>query len=80
LIIYFVFVIIKAKEGDVMLFNITIEEVVSSDFKIEANTYEEAIKLAKEKYNKGELVLEPGNVNSKQLGILNGNDYEWIEF
>ena len=39
-----------------------------------------AIKLAKEKYNKGELVLEPGNVNSKQLGIPNGNDYEWIEF
>lgn len=63
-----------------MLFNITIEEVVSSVFKIEANTYEEAIKLAKEKYNKGELVLEPGNVNSKQLGIPNGNDYEWIEF
>ena len=66
-----------------MLFELTIEEVVSETFIIEANTHEEAVNIAKEQYDKGELVLNPGNLLSKKLAITNdenADSIEWIDF
>ena len=74
-----VFIFCK-KEGNILIFNITIEEVISQNFNIEANTYNEAISIAKEKYNNGEYVLEPGNLLEKRIAVLNGKNCEWIEF
>ena len=43
-------------------FNVTVEERVSQDFVIQANSQEEAEKLARKLYKNGDLVLEPGNL------------------
>jgi hypothetical protein len=63
-------------------FKITIEETVSQEFEIEATSLEEAMELAEEQYNNGELVLEPGNLVCKQMQGEDENGYctEWCEF
>ena len=61
---------------------VTIEEAISQDFEIEAETSEDAMKIAEEKYNSGEFVLEPGNLSAKQMAITSPDDEvtEWSEF
>lgn len=54
-------------------FTVIIEETVSQDFDIEANSQEEAIKIARDKYRNGEFVLEPGNLELAQVMLYNGN-------
>lgn len=63
-------------------FKITIEEIVSQEFEIEAGSLEEAMELAEEQYNDGKLVLEPGNLVSKQMMGEDEDGYctEWCEF
>jgi hypothetical protein len=64
-------------------FIITIEEMVTEDFEVFAETEEEAVEIANEKYNSGEFVLEPGNLVSKQMEVHNVTDDEytdWFEF
>lgn len=63
-------------------FKITIEEMVSEDFEVEAETIEEAMKIAEDKYYNGEFVLEPGNLVCKQMMADDGEDdvTEWVEF
>jgi hypothetical protein len=64
-------------------FTITIEEMVSEDFEIEAETMEEAMDIAEEMYNNGDIVLEPGNLVSKQMmgeDTETGECTEWSEF
>ena len=64
-------------------FIITIEEMVTEDFEVLAETEEEAVEIATEKYNSGEFVLEPGKLVSKQMEIHNVTDGEytdWFEF
>lgn len=66
-----------------MKYYVTIEEMVSQRFKIDANSMEEAIKVAEEKYNKGELVLTPGVLVAKQMYAENESGTEateWMEF
>lgn len=41
---------------------ITIEETIVQDFEIEAESPEEAFEIAEKKYDAGEFVLEPGEV------------------
>lgn len=43
-------------------FNVTIEERVSQDFVIQADSQEEAEELARKLYKNGDLVLESGNL------------------
>ena len=43
-------------------FNVTIEERVSQDFVIQADSQEEAEELARKLYKNGDLVLEPVNL------------------
>lgn len=58
-------------------FCVVIEETVSDEFEIYADSKEDAIKKAVEKYKSGEFVLSPGNVESKKISL---GDDEWIEF
>lgn len=43
-------------------FLVTVEERVSQDFVIQADSQEEAEELARKLYKNGDLVLEPGNL------------------
>lgn len=64
-------------------FKITIEEMVSQVFEVKANSLEEAMEIAEEKYNDGEFVLEPGELVCKQMmgeDPKTGEATEWIEF
>lgn len=63
-------------------YTITIEEMISKDFEIEANTAEEAMALAEYRYRAGEYVLAPGNLVAKQMAISSPNNEptEWTEF
>ena len=64
-------------------YNITIEETVSQDFVVFADDDEEAKTIAIENYKNEKFVLEPGNLEAKQMQIRNLTDHEiteWIEF
>jgi len=62
-------------------FKIAIEEMISDTFEVEANSLDEAIEIAKEKYKNGEFVLESGNLVAKQMAVIEPNkETEWIEF
>lgn len=54
-----------------MIFSVTIEELISQDFKINANSIEEAVSIAKEKYDEGKFVLAPGTLIAKQIQVEN---------
>lgn len=58
-------------------FYVMIEETISEEFEIEAESKEDAIKKAIEKYKSCEFILCPGNIESKKISIDND---EWIEF
>lgn len=60
----------------------TIEEIVSQGFVVEATDAEEAMEIAKEKYNNGEFILTPGNPVTKQMAIAEPENEatEWCEF
>lgn len=62
-------------------YTITIEEMVSENFEVEAATAEEAMELAERKYRDGEFVLEPGNLVCTQMAITDPSDEatEWVE-
>lgn len=62
---------------------VTIEETLSQTFEVEANSAEEAMELARERYNSGEYVVETDNVTNRQMeGACeeNGEVTSWVEF
>lgn len=64
-------------------FEIIIEEVVSDTFLVKAKDYEEAMEIATKKYNDGEFVLEPGNLESRTMAardIETGEETSFIDF
>ncbi len=64
-------------------FKITIEEHISQSFNIEANDIEEAMKIAEDDYNNGFLVVEDGDVTTKQMMAEDeetDESTEWVEF
>lgn len=63
-------------------FKIAIEETCVQEFEISAETAEEAISIAKNKYKNGEIVLESGECQHKQIAITSpvSEDTVWIEF
>lgn len=62
-------------------FEITIEEMYVQSFDIMADSVFEAIELAEKMYKKGELVLEKGEVQHKQMAVTGGSmPSEWWEF
>lgn len=67
---------------DMAKYTVIIEEVVSEEFEIHANTEEEAQKIAADAYNNAEIVLAPGNLISKKMTVVShhGEFTEWREF
>lgn len=65
-----------------MKYTITIEETVTKDFEIEANSAEEAYETAEQKYKSGEFVLDPGDCQFRQIAITKPSEEatEWQEF
>ena len=65
-----------------MKYTITIEETVAKDFEVEADSAEEAYKIAERKYKAGEFVLDPGECQFRQIAVTAPNDEatEWKEF
>lgn len=65
-----------------MKYTITIEETCAKDFDINANSAEEAYKLVERKYKAGELVLDPGKCQFRQMAITKPStgSTEWREF
>ena len=64
-------------------FKITIEEVITDDFWVEAETMEEAMEIAQNNYYSGEFVLEPGSLVAKQMMATDRETEkttEWVEF
>lgn len=64
-----------------MKYTITIEETVTKDFDIEADSAEEAYETAEQKYKSGEFVLDPGECQFRQMAITNPSkeSTEWRE-
>lgn len=65
-----------------MKYTITIEETVTKDFEVEADSAEEAYETTEQKYELGEFVLDPGECQFKQIAITAPSDEatEWKEF
>lgn len=64
-------------------FEVVIEEIVSQSFYVKADSLEQAMEIAEEKYNNEEFVLEPGNINNKSMVAIDNETNEmteWIEF
>ena len=61
---------------------ITIEEMISQTFNVEANSLEEALEIAEHNYKTGKFVLAPGNLACKQIcgEDENGDCVDWYEF
>lgn len=64
------------------IFKIAIEEMTAGEFEVAAETGDEAMKIAKQKYRSGEFVMEPGEVHFKQMAITEPANAvtEWTEF
>lgn len=61
---------------------IVIEETITDEFEVEAENADTALKIAENKYRKGEFVLCPGEVQFRQMCIVQpeSNATEWSEF
>ena len=65
-----------------MKIKVIIEEHISQAFEVEADTLEEAMQIAENKYRTGEYVLENSCVTAKLMSADDGNGdcTEWVEF
>ncbi len=62
-------------------YRVIIEEIMSEEFELEAESEKEAISKAMGAYKSGEFVLEPGNFEYAQLKVADEDDKcsEWIK-
>ena len=64
-------------------FKVIIEETISQEFEVFAEDFESAANIATDAYNRGEFVLEPGEVQQKQMSIIDDETQEqtsWFDF
>ncbi|MCD8376438.1 MAG: DpnD/PcfM family protein [Oscillospiraceae bacterium] len=52
-----------------MTYEVLIEELVSQEFEVEAESADEARQIAEDKYYKGEFVVGSGNVSYREIGV-----------
>ena len=62
-------------------FTIAIEETVVQEFRVMAESAEDAIELTEKQYKNGELILESGEVQFRQMAVVSlcEEATEWIE-
>ena len=62
-------------------YRVLIEETISEEFELEAESEKAAISKAIDAYKSGEFVLEPGNFESAHLKVIDENEKcsDWIE-
>lgn len=64
-----------------MKITVNIEEHISQAFEVEADTLEEAMQIAEDKYRSGEFVLDNANVTARLMMAENNYEAtEWEEF
>lgn len=56
-------------------YRVMIEETVWQTFEVEADTQEEAKEIAAHKYHEAEFVLEPGNLATTRMHIVDEHNY-----
>lgn len=61
-------------------YNIRIDETVTGDFPVTADSPEDAILKAKELYYSGKLVLEPGELIGRRIGCADTELYAMEDF
>lgn len=63
-------------------YTIAIEEIIVKEFELYAGDSEEAMGIAEKKYRNGEFVLDPGEVQFKQMCVSKpvSEVTEWSEF
>lgn len=63
-------------------YKITIEEMISQTFDVEADSLEKALEIAEHNYKTGKFVLAPGDLVCKQIcgEDADGHCTEWYEF
>lgn len=59
-------------------FVVGIEEMVYQEFYVLANSEEEALEMTRRSYKKGEFVLEPGELVSKKMAIIDDSNEEIV--
>ena len=63
------------------LYNVEVVETLSRVVEQQANSYDEAEDIVYDKYRNGDIVLEPGEAQSKRAAvIIPGEDTRWEEF
>ena len=65
------------------IFRVTIEETISQTFEVLAESFEDAEEITTEKYNNGEFVLEPGELQHKEMminDVENNEETNFFEF
>ena len=65
-----------------MKYSISIEETIVGNFEVEANSKEEALAIAKNKYDNCEFVNEPGDLVEKRIAVKTNDEdvEEWEIF
>lgn len=65
-----------------MKIKVTIEEHIGQEFEVEADTIEEAMQIAEQKYYDGEFVVDAFNAPNAKLMMADDGQYqtEWEEF
>lgn len=62
-------------------YKVIIEETISGEFMVVAESEEDARKIAEKRYQDGEFVLSPGNLVSKKMAVVSEKEEtEWVEF
>ncbi len=61
---------------------VTIEEMISQDFVVEADTIKEALEIVEQGYKNGIFILSPGRLVCKQISADDGQGdcVDWYEF
>ena len=63
-------------------YRVVIEETVSEEFEIEANSEEDAVSKAIQEYEAGNFVVSSDNVGGRQISVVDkdGELTDWIMF